>query len=608
MRSLHIPSVRSVRRSGMLASLLLLVGIIPGLAACGGSISSASNECALQSALRYCVTDPQPTDLRTPGVIAVSIGGRTGKSVKDVTNEDVRIPANAILSSSKLGLREYTKGECPAYGDTQGVCSSFIPFSSNGVRYGVAFFQLEKNGVEDADDGDLKRATDLLTQAAVKGDGVAVRGHSDVSIQGASPNLVVVEGSQGTGHGGGSPDGPPTQTTNAKAKTIPPPSDLGACERRPPRHTGATIYVLDTGVPGMLKDSQQAGTWPIAACLCPSWSNCQNQPLVTDLANGAPALAMGGFIDGQERFLYTSKYGHASWLQYHGLAVSELIHYRVPDAQIVLVPVLNQYGIGTLQTLLTGLHNVQTDAATNHLDPSSVLVNMSLSVEPPTRCIMDIWQHGWERGKSTNDGTAIDPGMCASSPEDDVGKVVKMRQNHSRLIRPLSDFVQSMTDDGFTLVAAVGNDSTTSGRQPQYGADFPAVLCGVISVAATTEPTGTSAWRTGDGVTLLNTSNGPYFSPNGSTTSPDPCLNGDASQKQPTGKSGDARVAYALGRDVCSIDMETPNGMGLWSGSSFAAALTSGNLARIMVEQGGGVPGASPYARVQEFREDQPCG
>jgi Subtilase family len=516
-------------------------------------------------------------------------------------------------------LAEYTKGLGP----------SFIPLNTKDAASGVAFFQLQKklqtgstvSFVEDKDDKDLKRAIDTITLAAVHGTRVDVSSPQDATIrariQGASPNFVVVEGSQGSGVGTGSPDGGPT-LENVSPKPIPP-SSFGDCGRLPPRHTGATVYVLDTGlmgIPGAAEKLQQPGTWPIAACLCPQLSNCQNQPLVGDLGNGVPALTMGGFTTGTEAFQYTRKYRDASWLKYHGLAVAELIHYHAPDAQIIVVPVLNQYGVGDLQALLAGLHAVQADAASSQKDPSDkqelskVLINMSLSIEPPTRCIFDIWEHG---SRSTKDQTTtIDPSACDSSS---VLADVKAKQNHSRLIRPLSDFVQAMTDNGFTLVAAAGNDSTTSGTRPQFGADFPAVLCGVVSVAATTNTTDARNWQTGSDsqtgrkIPLLNTSDGPYYSPDGSKTSPDPCLNGDASQKQPTGKSGDARVAYALGSKVCSIDMDAPNGgMGLWSGTSFAAALTSGNLARTILEQGGSTKNTSPYDQVTNFSEEQPCG
>jgi hypothetical protein len=556
------------------------------------------------------VTNPA-ADLRTPGVIAISIAGGSADEVKAIKNSEVRDTANAILKGFGLGLVEYTEGECPEYEDTGGKCSSFITLSSKGSGYGVAFFQLQKDGKDDARDDDLYTAVDKLIQAAETGVGVTLESHPLFRIQGASPNWVMLEKSQGTGHGGGSPGGPPTAASDLKAKTDSATIDysklnLGGCEPRIPPKISAPVYVyvLDTGLAGIPSDGQnfqQRGTWPIAACLCPAVSNCQSQPLVKDLGFGVAALAMGGFIKGKDAFLDTSMYPkkQASWMKYHGLAVGELIHHQASGAQLVLMPVLNEYGIGTLQTLLTGLHHVQTHAHDNGVDASRVLVNMSLSVEPPTQCLMHIWQNGW--GESTSKG-AVDPSQCSSSSADDLG--------HGRLIRPLSDFVQAMTDAGFTVVAAAGNDSANNGSQPQYGADFPAVLCGVVSVAATrdpigatTDPTGAPAWKTGGGVTLYDKSNGPFFSPNGSATSPDSCLNGDA-------KTRVARGAYALGSDVCSIDMEmeAPNGMGRWSGTSFATALTSGNLASAMLLQGGSASNTSPYDQVQDFSEEQPCG
>jgi hypothetical protein len=139
------------------------------------------------------------------------------------------------------------------------------------------------------------------------------------------------------------------------------------------------------------------------------------------------------------------------------------------------------------------------------------------------------------------------------------------------------------------MVAAAGNDSNSS---THYAADFPAVLCGVVAVAATQSPAGAN-WKTGSGTTLVNASNGPYYSTNVGAPQ---CLNGDNTPRP-------ARPAYALGSNVCSIDWDAPQGMGLWSGTSFAAALTSGNLASV-VEQGG----TAPYDTAMAFSEDQPCG
>src|SRR5262249_21339295 len=79
----------------------------------------------------------------------------------------------------------------------------------------------------------------------------------------------------------------------------------------------------------------------------------------------------------------------------HGLFIASLLHTITPAANIRLVRILNDYGVGSLDELLVALQTLTASRAQLHIDPTSrVILNLSLMAGPPFECEYD-WWHSW---------------------------------------------------------------------------------------------------------------------------------------------------------------------------------------------------------------------
>jgi hypothetical protein len=111
--------------------------------------------------------------------------------------------------------------------------------------------------------------------------------------------------------------------------------------------------------------------------------------------NGAHGVAITGVP-----YEFTDANGDPAKIVDHGLYISGLIHEAAPRAQIRLIRVLNDYGIGDLQSILVGVQTVagnpDTLAKLLNIDPQRrIVVNMSLGFGPPTDCLISVYNH-WQ--------------------------------------------------------------------------------------------------------------------------------------------------------------------------------------------------------------------
>lgn len=354
-----------------------------------------------------------------------------------------------------------------------------------------------------------------------------------VTVTGASPDWLSV-GSPDD-YIGGSPGGLPQE-----------PGTQPQCSSSHPAGEDQDVYVLDTA------PSQES--IPVD---CPAGS------IVPTLYSFSADMVNQGSNDNRLNQAFKE----------HGIFVSALIHHLAPDAHIHLIQVLNDYGVGDVQSLLWGLSQVSVPGA---------IVNISLTAVPPPACVDSIWQNlpAWQQPQSgqtpaSQFASCTDPGS-----QSDV---------YQRYI-PLGDAISGLAADKTLhpiLVAAAGNDSADAANP--LPADAPAAYCGVISVAAAQTKVGNN-WSYSSQTPLAAFSNSPSWYGT--------CLSS-------TEQTDQLHDMVALGQNICSLFPQPPDEFALWQGTSFATAIVSGNLAAgNLLVNGRSITAVNG----QSFSEDQPCG
>ncbi len=146
--------------------------------------------------------------------------------------------------------------------------------------------------------------------------------------------------------------------------------------------------------------------------------------------------------------------GHDYPMTDHGLFVAGVIHTIAPSARLHLIQVLNDYGIGTLETIATGLNQLAMRESSLPL-----LVNLSLTLNLP-----------------------LDPDH--ENPEYKLNwpRLTQDRVFALRLASMLEWICNHLQSQNATLVAAAGNDWRSSGPRPQ--ARVPAGFDCVVGVGA----------------------------------------------------------------------------------------------------------------------------
>ena len=473
---------------------------------------------------------------------------------------------------------------------------------SNQSTTATAIFQLLWNNQSSNDDALLKAAIDCINASSPVARQTPIS-EANTVIAGASPDWSMNGDPAGGGFGGGMPDGNPTVVSHPLEHAPLLPDNTS---------TGKTVYILDTAplpaaghqnTPLGSGDSQQ---YPVLGSGSP---NCGNScSLLDDLQQGTPVRLRDQMMP--DEFAYICAYDgphtppcktgrqgaelQNTTLRTHGAFVSAIIHHRAPAAQLVLVRVLNDYGVDDLETLLQALYDI--DQVTS--DPAKVIVNLSLAVQPPPQCLIQLWNDGYDTIVNTQD-----PGRPVQMTKCNASSALTTDDQHlyqNRLVLPLGQVIAYLVDRGYTIAAAAGNES---GDGQHAGADMPAAFCGVNAVAARAVAVISASpgdWQfSGNSDTLAAFSNQPYI-PNaqpvksGSSVIHQACIQVSTApitdgDMKTGGKfdlaSIDLNHAFAaLGVGICSLDLPDLNAASgpalLWAGSSFATAFVSGNLAR----------------------------
>lgn len=214
----------------------------------------------------------------------------------------------------------------------------------------------------------------------------------------------------------------------------------------------------------------------------------------------------------------------------HGLFVAGIIHSIAPQASLHLIRVLNDFGVGTLETIARGLHSVYTQRDRSR----PLVVNLSLTLSLPLR------GHQYP---------AIGPARLFA----DAGFIERMGW-------PLRWTCDLLQDDDVLIVAAAGNDAS-SGNRPF--ARQPAAFDSVIGVGAL----------------------GVDGNPAGySNLADQPSRIGIATFGGETDASGAAdpeRGVLGVYIGEFPDGAKNENGWARWAGTSFAAPAIAGILARL---------------------------
>ena len=466
----------------------------------------------------------------------------------------------------------------------------------------------------------------------------------------------------GNGDAGGRPGGPakipPSGFTPGDA------SDPTLVSARSNGGADTAVVVLDTGY--KLGASHQApGACPGAAVgqCAPAVQSVTLNPTVAAALGGLSGTALGDLgtvlqesdmaVQTDTPYDVTNNGGHGlpiTGVPYeftdanndpalvvdHGLYISGLIHEAAPRAQIRLVRVLNDYGIGDLQSILIGVQTVagnpDTLAKLLNIDPQRhTLVNMSIGFGPPTDCLIGVYNH-WQTLQQAEDAVVQKTGKAKPAtincPSDKTTNIATPTAEANQPYRePLERLILGQDTSGAAagltlplslaisnlrtvnqriaaVVAAAGNEST---RDARLDADLPAAICGVIPVGATDVKSMLSLSSTPDpsGLGLAPFSNRPLLD-----TLPDNfprlCLavSGGGEVGAPitvTLKQMDLPSMIAVGVNTCGVYASpvppttvggsataSPSHMAFWDGTSFATGMAvSGYVARQGIPDGG---------------------
>jgi hypothetical protein len=557
MAHLSPPATGRTRPRISLISIAILMVLVAGCnSSCSPSSSSNRTSSSTTSPSAYvapapCIYPP-PDDCRfwKPGIIVVTVA--LDAQANDASQLITLVP-QTLNTDFQLKVAPFRTQELPPV----------VAFTSSATVFVADPNPSDAGLLADIDAINAKIASTQNQQGQLTGF-IPVQGSTDW-IVGASPDWYGVPAQAGGDQIHGSPDDPPSATG--------PSTSAVATPSAPPNGQPMNVFVLDTGY----RDPSQLPAAGISAAfdnLKTTWSETDPVQILPTDAVVAPQLVRPYEFDEENPTIaamptpppYTPTNYLPVDMRDHGLAISELIHWIAPNAKIHLLRVLNDYGVGDLQTLLLTLAYLARSA------PSGSLINLSLDYGPPVDCLDEYWQA--VKNAAPVNSTITNAQMLAEQYGTvgcKHGRTSDLMSNDPRYLAIGAAIEELMQVDKDTVVAAAGNSSTAAGTE---NANMPAAYCGVVSVGALTTPSGGLA---------------PF------SNRPDsPCLALDATPHAHTDgvtysvSLGSPLAASALGVNVCSLhfqkilpyDAAPPaNGLALWSGTSFATALVSGNIA-----------------------------
>lgn len=231
-------------------------------------------------------------------------------------------------------------------------------------------------------------------------------------------------------------------------------------------------------------------------------------------------------------------YGHDYLMYDHGLFAAGIAHTIAPEASLHLVQVLNDWGVGTLETIIRGLELLAAER-----DGRPLVVNLSLMLDIPQPEYVDhrTLPAQFDDWRWFRDWLGARPGF--------------VERSHL----PLRRVCEALQGRGVMIVAAAGNDGANHVRPP---ARMPAALDTVIGVGALQKNSDTPA-----GYSNVSDSGGAGIA-----------TFGGSQDSSGAAHAGDGMLGVYIGPLPGAAD---PNrsGWAWWAGTSFAAPVITAALA-----------------------------
>lgn len=273
-----------------------------------------------------------------------------------------------------------------------------------------------------------------------------------ITVEGTLPNWLSSVAAQGGGTGG--PGGKPSPYYGSR-KNAPYFLDIVAHLKEKNIYgdgEGVCVAILDTA--------------PSAQALVSAYKEWPDHPLISTLLGPQGKLHLHpASYDDLWRMNCTSLNDHDYKMTDHGLFIAGIIHSIVPEAEIHLIEVLNQYGVGDYMSFVQGLYKVYTEEI--YKPDCQLVINCSWMLEFPL-------EDRHSRHKNKKD----DP------DEEFVRRILELS---SELDQSLLFTLQALFNRFYSLgrqaMAAAGNDGKkedTDGVKARY----PAALKRVQGVGA----------------------------------------------------------------------------------------------------------------------------
>lgn len=237
----------------------------------------------------------------------------------------------------------------------------------------------------------------------------------------------------------------------------------------------------------------------------------------------------------------------------HGIFIAGLIHDSAPDARIYLLEVLNKFGVGTMTSLLAGLSAIPADTK------RPTVINCSLMMAARSSTLLQKFPN-WKMLRDAEP----EQGRRYGDKERRLQQnwyVAALMQPLEKLIRQRFEVLNS--SQGVRIVAAAGNDWEAGEARPP--ARYPAAFPNVIGVSALDNDGNTAIYS--------NYADNPLsegIATFGGATSPSDATQADA-------------INGIAGIYLGKFPDGTPSsGAARWAGTSFAAGVVSGLLAKLV--------------------------